>query len=960
MLFPNKIKIITLALLLPVSIAHLHADTNPDDKAQIEQVAQEPLSPLQIAQVMSENFDMVISMVVDTHASKQGQPLIDAIAPLMNAIAPIKDLPATATNIQIYQAMDMLKQAALYLHDVIQKDPSKIDTFNPIISSLTQITSDDLQRADMAMQNAFGVLFKTLEESYQDAFANMLMNVRNQLNQLDNILQVIYKNIAEKSNLVNKEDVKEEIKELRNTLAQIRKELVGAQPNPQLVLSILQVNKVIIKYLQDAQKNKFRQWKMVDLAGELLRNQDTDQPQMIDDIFAQIAQSNMALRQLEKDAEKIDLTFTNRTARFIGDNIIEPIQKYDLITWGIGCGATIGLATYLAYYFDNICFPDRNSTFRKLFGNPASEKEQLEKAQLLLALTNHLEKKELKAELLEFVAKISKEKIGITSDVFMEIGETLKGESLDPILPIRKGDRFLANFQPGTAAIGTGLFAAATYAYSQILKRNGYDWSKKIYVWFEKLKGGSYAKNAEKYDEILGSSITFDDIIGMEYEKQLVYPHLKYIKDPERWDANDQTPPTGILLTGPTRTGKTFFAKAICGELHKQNPDKTIRFVTITAHDIKAEGIDNIMRLAKLFAPCVLFIDEIDLLGIQRDKDKGLLADFLQAMSGIADKDPKKQVIVIGTTNKPENIDSAMLQSGRLALEIRFKYPTLNERIEYINKRLEKFGIDPQIFEINVEKLAKETHGKSFEDLKLMLDMAFIHIGIKGSVISQDILEWSLNTQLRKITTDSREIAQDEQELLAAHYAGQVLAHVLLDLDEKIATVTTNQIVVKVKEEMGLEQYYKDDHKKQTGLDHGAVFTYYEHDSLDIKNQSVNEVTKKAKTLLAGRIAERMLTNNASAFFAWKKNTAYNMIKSIVADGIDLKSLSKTELNKVSDNTHTMLKKFEQEMEQLLRENSDSLKALADALLQKHTLSINQIMQIINPTPEPALAALAA
>lgn len=959
MLFPNKIKSLALSVLLLASIPHLRADTNlPDTNS--EQAAQAPMSTLQLTKLMAENFDMIISMVFDTQ-SKQGQPLVDALTPLLNTIAPIKDLPENASDVAIYQAMEVLKQAAIYLNDLIEKEASKMDEFNPVIPAVAQVSSDDMQKADAALQNAFGMLFKKLEESYQDSWATMLMHVRNQLNQLDSILQTIFKNISTKSNLVNKDDVKAEIKDLRNTLTQIRKELASAQPNPQLVLSILQVNQVIINYLQDAQKTKFRQWKMVDLAGELLRNQDIDQPQMLDDIFANIAMTNGALKQLEKDAEKIDLTFTNKAARFIGDNVIEPIQKHDLITWGIAGGATLGLATYLAYYCDNTCFTDRTAWFRKTFGNPMSEKEQAEKAQLAYALLAHLETPAAREKLAEFTKNLPQDKQALVGQLLVEYGKTLQAESIDPTLPIRKADRFFANFQPGTAAIGTGLFGAATYAYGKILNRHGHEWSKKIYVWFEKLKGGSFAKNAEKYDEILGSSITFDDIIGMEYEKGLVYPHLKYIKDPERWDANDQTPPTGILLTGPTRTGKTFFAKAICGELHKQNPDKTIRFFSINGHDIKAEGIDNIMRLAKLFAPCVLFIDEIDLLGLQRDKDKSLLADFLSAMSGIADKDPKKQVIVIGTTNKPENMDEALRQSGRLALEIRFKYPTLKERVDYITKRLEKFAIDPEIFEIDINKLARETHGKSFEDIKLMLDMAFIHIGIKGSVISQNILEWSLDAQLRRIVDiDSKEVAQDEQQLLSAHYAGQVLCHLLLDLDEKIAKVTTRQVVTKVKEEIGLEQFYKDDHKKQTGLDHGAIFTYFEHDSLDIKNQSTQEITKKAKTLLAGRIAERLLTNNASGFYGWKKNTAYNMIKAIAADGIDLKTLSKTELNKVGDDAHAMLKKFEQEIEQLLTDNMDSLKSLANALQKEHTLSINQIMNIVAKPKAPIAIPAAA
>lgn len=956
MLFPNKIKTIALAILLPVSIPQLRADTNPSDINQ-EQVAQAPLNPAEMVRLMANDFDMFISMVVDTHASKLGQPLMNGITSVMSTIEPLKSLPDTANNIQIYQAMDMLKQAAIHLDNLITKDISKIDDFNPSMSTPDQVSTDDLQKQDAELQNALGNLFKKLEESYQDALGTMLMHVRSQLNQLDGILQTIFKNI-DKSNLANKNDVKDEIKNLRNMLAEIRKELAGAQPKPQLILSILQVNKVIIKYLQDAQKNKFRQWTMVDLAGELLRNQDADQPQMLDDIFGQIAQSNIALRQLETDAEKIDLTFTNKAARFIGDNIIDPVLKYDLITWTIGGAATIGLATYILYYFDNTFFTDSDSNFRKIFGFPnhfAGKAITASPEYLAASFKDNPEKFQ------EFLNAISKQ----DRKAFIDYLEGMLNEqkkSVQPgIIPVAKFDDFINAHKSGAAATGIILFGAATYAYTRILKDNGAIWSKKIYVWFEKLKGGSFAKNAEKYDEILGTSITFDDIIGMEYEKQLVYPHLKYIKDPERWDANEQTPPTGILLTGPTRTGKTFFAKAICGELHKQNPDKSIRFITINGHDIKDMGIERILHLAKAFAPCVVFIDEIDLLALQRDKDKQLLQDFLSAMSGVMDKDPKRQVIMIATTNKPENMDTALLQSGRLALEVRFKYPSLSERINYISKRLEKFGIDPQIFEINVEKLGKETHGKSFEDIKLMLDMAFIHIGIKGAVISQDILEWSLDAQLRRIIDiDNREVAQDEQELLAAHYAGQTLSHLLLNLDEKIAKVTTHQIVTKVTEEIGLEQFYKDGHKKQSGLDYGALFTYYEHDSLDIKNQSVNEITKKAKTLLAGRIAERILTQNASGFFGWKKNTAYNMIKSIVADGVDLKSLSKAELNKVSDETHAMIKKFEQEIEQLLKDNMDSLKALAQALKAKRTLTINQIMDLIAPKQNAAPLAIAA
>lgn len=954
MLFPNKIKTIAFAVLLPASIPYLHADTNAPE-IKIEDVAPLATTPLSQITATAENLEMAMGMVFDTQ-TKQGQALVEALMPLSMTLGTLKTLPDTASDAEIFQAFDVLKQVAVYLGDIIEKGAEKLEPFHPKLSAVSQANPAELEAADAALQLAVAALDKKIGEAYQDAFANMLMHVRRQLDQLDGVLQTIYKKIAEKSTLINKEDVKNEIRELRSTLTQIRKELAGAQASPEIVLTVLQVNKVVIDYLANAQRHKFREWSMVDLTKAFKRSQSDMQANMLDDVFVQIAQTNMALAELEKESEKIDLTFVNKTARFIGDNIIDPINRHDLITWGIAGGATIGLAVYVAYYFDNTFFTNPDSIFRKLFGFPNHMINKMlsmpsEKLIATLLKVKNIDPHSFnEAQLQEVVDSLTLDDYKQATILLESLVNQAKRNTVQPYIPLAKFDEFISNYRSGTAAIGAALFVGATYAYNKILARHGHEWTKKIYVWFEKLKGGAIAKNAEKYEEILGSSITFDDVIGMEYEKEQVIPHLKYIKDPERWDANELTPPTGILLTGPTRTGKTFFAKAICGELHKQNPEKTLRFFTINAHDIKAEGIDNIMRMAKFFAPCVLFIDEIDLLGLQRDKERVLLADFLQALSGITDKDPKKQVIVIGTTNKPESIDTAMLQSGRLALEIRFKYPSLKERANFIQKRLEKFGIEPDIFDIDVLKLARETEGKSFEDIKLMLDMAFIHIGIKGTVISQDILEWSLDSQLRRIIDiDSKEIAADEQQLLAAHYAGQTLCHLLLDLDEKIAKVTTKQIVVKVKEEAGFESFWNPDHKKQTGLEHGALFTYHEHDCLDIKKHSENELIKKAKTLIAGKIAERMLTGNASILFGNKRTYAFNIVKQIASEGIDMKSLSKSGQNKVSDDAQAMLKQLDKEVEELLASHKAQLQALADAFGKYHTLTIDEINQIINP-----------
>ena len=896
-------KLLLVFVLYNASIAHLYADTNtqPTNITQeAPEIAQknEEITPLvQQCRALAENFEFMAALLLNVKSS-YGPQLIYVLTPILSLTQSIKELPGNATNDEIHKAFSLLLEGALYLHSTLEKGLENAEEFNPTLTPTQNTTPADIELVIEKLNGTFKELMVKIDEFYQDLLGNMRMHVQSQLNKLDSILQAIITNISNNSSIVNKKDITKDIRELRNTLRQIQKEAAAAGSNPQMILSIHQVNRAIIRYLQEAQKHKFRKWVVVDLAQEVMRGNDSENPeQTLEELFMEIMRSNSDLENLAAQAEKIDLTVINKIARLAGDYIVDPIERYSLDAW-TACIVFGGL--YGAYYFDDNFFKSKDSLFRKIFG-----------------FRDH------------------------------SLGKNMIVDDLNKDKPIKwfgKTEGFIHDQIHNITPVGAILCVMIKDRLQLQWKDMKPDLARHLRRWFNKIRGGSFAKKTEKYDVIYPTT-TFDEIIGLEYEKSLIYPHLKYIKDPERWDANELSPPTGILLTGPTRSGKTFFAKAICGELHKENPDKNIKFISIDAHDIKEGGIGSWMQLAKIVAPCVLFIDEIDLLGLQRNQDKTLLADFLQALSGVADKDPKKQVIVIGTTNKPENIDTAMIQSGRLALEIRFHYPNTEERKEFIKKRLDKFAIDPEIFEIDVEKLARETNGKSFEDIKLMIDTAFIHVGIKGQIISQNILEWALDTQLRKIIDiDQKQIAPDEKKLIAAHFAGQALVHILLNLNEKIAKITIRQVVVKVKEESVYEQYYNQ--TKQTGLEQGAIFTYLENDTLDIKSQE--EVIKKAKTLLGARIAERIITNSCSTFFDWKKNAAFNMIKTIITDGIDIKSISKNGQGVISDQTLENIKLYEKEIEQLLLQHKPALIAIADALQTNETLTMSTIVDIIS------------
>jgi ATP-dependent Zn protease len=966
-------------LITLVSIPNLYADTNDPEQSDTLDLNQQLAAQEQPPQALTitlahkcryaaqalEEVTLTLFSIQVAHASALMAPITN----ILSLCSQAKDLPDTASGSHIYAHYKAFTQAATALLDIAQNNFDNLSNFTLDMSMQESSSESEIAAARDHFNGIMAMLSTKVHEMLRDMLANIQLNVRNQLNKLDGILQTINTNISNSTTIVNKEDIKKEIMGLRNMLQQIKREISVSGVDPQKIMMVFKINQLVVSYLQDAQESKFKQWVSFDLANEVMRHQN-DENQEEGDILSEIQKFNKELDQLASDAEKIDLTAINRAARFLDDYIVTPINKYDLVRWGTLGAGTVSFATLIAYYFDETFATQPTSLLRRLFGYPIKptnptidphlkreDIEALVKAlftQVVSKNINFLESLQKQAEKDPVLAKafeqltIGNRELNLeqlsTIELLQLLLNVLKKMSVQPLIPLSKIEQFVNVNNLGKFILGS------TLAYF-LYKEYGKAWAEyspkllhKFSLWFNKLKGGSYTKISSKFDELLPST-NFDDVIGLEYAKSQVYGHLKYIKDPERWDADELTPPTGILLTGKTRAGKTFFAKAICGEIHKQNPDKNIRFLSLDAHDIKERPIQHWMLFAKMFAPCVLFIDEIDLLNLQRTGDRTLLADFLQAMSGIADKDPKKQVIIIGTTNKPENLDTALVQPGRLALEIRFEYPTFAERKLFITKRLNKFAIDPVAFDIDVDSLARQTHDKSFEDIKMMLDSAFIHIGIQGQTISQETLEWALDNKLRKIVdVDTKQVSEQEMRLLAAHYAGQALAHILLDLDEKIAKITTRQVVVKVKEESVYDQYYGKE--KQTGLEQGAIFTYLEQDTYDVKSHQ--ELAKKAKTLLAARMAERIVTNNCSTLFGWKKNAAFNMIKTLVTDGIDFQSLSKGAQDATSDTVQAKLKEFEDEMHVLLMEHKDALIALTNALQIKQTLTFHEIMVIVN------------
>ena len=361
----------SLFILLAVSIPNITADTNipenPDaiatEAGSTENAPTKAINPLiGECRECAQNLEVLISRVFEISVFN-GNKLEKAIDPVLSCTVPLKELPDTASNNQIHAALSILNYSSLYLIKLLEKDFDKAEEFNPNISAKENISQSEMEETFRSLANSFGDLMIKVNEIDQDFWGNLLMHVRNQLMKLDTILQTINNNIENNSTIVNKKDIKNDVKNLRRLLQQIQREVTAAGPDPLAILTTHKVSKALINYLQEAQQHKFRKWTEIDLTKELSRSQV--EVKTIGQLFVNIMMTNDELEKLEKDAEKIDLNMLNKAARFMGDYVIDPIQQYNLNTYAM---ALFVGGWYASYYFDDYFFNNKDSLFRRMFG----------------------------------------------------------------------------------------------------------------------------------------------------------------------------------------------------------------------------------------------------------------------------------------------------------------------------------------------------------------------------------------------------------------------------------------------------------------------------------------------------------------------------------------------------------------------------------------------------------------
>ncbi len=457
--------------------------------------------------------------------------------------------------------------------------------------------------------------------------------------------------------------------------------------------------------------------------------------------------------------------------------------------------------------------------------------------------------------------------------------------------------------------------------------------------------------------------ITLDDVIGMDYAKKAIAPILDYLQNSEKYDQAGIQPPKGILLYGPSRTGKSFFAEALSGSIKKmfENSGKKNSFkcFSLSASQVMEfeqlgyGGMEYVLRIAEKFAPCVVIVDELDLLGLQREVDRKMLSQFLSGMSGCVSSNKDKQVIVIGATNKPEQLDFALKQPGRLEIALHVGFPVFNDRLSFFKRELEKRCINTG--NLNIDKLARETEGCTYEHLNGLIRATLHHARSHHRIVCQDDFEKCLDSEVRHILPLVKKLPQQELNTIATHQAGHALATFMLKTPEKLIKVTTLPVNKKIDEESIYQKYYEKNNQDQNAvnqetraIEYGKCFTYYGTDTL--KLVTTDQLTSQIKLHLSGFAAEKIALGTTTYLYHTEdKQEALELAKKMVFAGMKEQDLPKSLRQEKLQQAITLVDKCEAEVTQLMEERKEILAAITQQLLERHTLTAQEVNKIIDP-----------
>ena len=464
-------------------------------------------------------------------------------------------------------------------------------------------------------------------------------------------------------------------------------------------------------------------------------------------------------------------------------------------------------------------------------------------------------------------------------------------------------------------------------------------------------KGGalSFGKNRARLMEQGENKVTFADVAGIDEAKEELEEIIDFLKDPHKFTVLGGRIPKGVLLAGSPGTGKTLLAKAIAGEAD-------VPFFSISGSDfvemfvgVGASRVRDLFTQGKKHAPCIIFIDEIDAVGRHRgaglggghDEREQTLNQLLVEMDGF---ESNEGVIIVAATNRPDVLDPALLRPGRFDRQVVVPIPDVGGRQKILEIYGKKTKMAPQV---DYEILARGTPGFSGADLENLINEAALMAAREGAKeIDLELLEKAKDKIMMGAERRSMIITEREKEVTAYHEAGHALVAFLLPDTDPIHKVT----IIPRGRALGLTMQLPIDEK-------------YTHSKGYLKNSIC--------ILFGGRIAEKIIFNEITTGAGNDLERATALARKMVCEwgmsdelgpltygkkeeqiflGREIaqhRDFSEETARQIDLAVKEIIMEASNKVTEMLKENRDILKRMADDLLEKETIVLDDIDQII-------------
>lgn len=451
---------------------------------------------------------------------------------------------------------------------------------------------------------------------------------------------------------------------------------------------------------------------------------------------------------------------------------------------------------------------------------------------------------------------------------------------------------------------------------------------------------GKFAESKAKFHEEPETGVKFTDVAGLDYAKMELQEIVDFLKTPEKFAELGAKIPKGCLLVGPPGCGKTLLGRAIAGEAG-------VPFFSCSASEflemfvgVGASRIRDLFKRAKEKSPCIIFIDEIDAVGkvrasgpVSSDERDQTINQLLTEMDGF---EGNTGVIVIAATNREDVLDPALMRAGRFDRKINIDLPDFAGRCHILEVHMKN---KPKDDDINLEKIAKITAGCSGADLaNLANESAIIAVRRGHKKISKDDIDYALEKISMGPEKGSKMISAEKKRIVAYHEAGHALTSILLFGYDTLRKVT----IIPRASAGGMTMFIPADDHVDSGL--------YSKDYLE----------KQMMVALGGRVAEEILlgkdhvTTGASGDIDQVYRIAYNMVAAfgfsneLGTVGWKEKNVSAHIENQIDNQVKMLANSAYVSTMGLLRDNIKSLDAIAQSLLEKETLSGEDIKGILS------------